>query len=129
MKNYIKETVDLIDYDSVDFNQKLFEIKETGILLNANDNITFSKTCSELFEPYKIISFQVTDNDFILKSPESKKDLLKLNKERLNWMVFKSTHFQLEKKKQYYQLSEGDILKFGRIFAKEIGRASCRERV
>ena len=118
MKNYIKETVDLIDYDSVDFNQKLFEIKETGILLNANDNITFSKTCSELFEPYKIISFQVTDNDFILKSPESKKDLLKLNKESLNWMVFKSTHFQNKKKKQYYQLSEGDILKFGRIFAK-----------
>lgn len=118
MKNYVKETADLIDYDSVDFTQKLFEIRETGILLNANDNITFSKTCNELFEPYKIISFQVNDNDFILKSPESKKDLLKLNKESLNWMVFKGTHFQLENKKQYYKLSEGDILKFGRIFAK-----------
>ena len=93
-------------------------MRETGIILNANDNITFSKTSSELFEPFKVLSIGVTDNEFYLNSQMTKSDLLQLNKENLNWFVLKGAHFKEEKRKNVYPLSEGDILKFGRIFVK-----------
>ena len=101
-----------------EYIQKLFELRETGIILNANDNITFSKTSSELFEPFKVLSIGVTDNEFYLNSQMTKSDLLQLNKENLNWFVLKGAHFKEEKRKNVYPLSEGDILKFGRIFVK-----------
>ena len=89
-------------------------MRETGIILNANDNITFSKTSSELFEPFKVLSIGVTDNEFYLNSQMTKSDLLQLNKENLNWFVLKGAHFKEEKRKNVYPLSEGDILKFGK---------------
>ena len=114
---------ELIDYDNKDTIKKTFKINTSGILSRIGNEIIFSNETSENSDECREKLLEIIkkeNNKYILNCGNWSKDLLYLSKQTGAYMIFKSDFFKEEKKvkNKFYKLSQGDIIKLGRIYIK-----------
>ena len=115
---------ELIDYENKDTIKKTFKINTSGILLRIDNEIIFSNETSENSNEEsreKLLEIiKKENNKYIINCGNWSKDLLYLSKQTGAYMIFKSDFFKEEKKvkNKFYKLSQGDIIKLGKIYLK-----------
>ena len=118
-----KETFELIDYYNNNTIQTTIKVNSSGVLSRVNRQITF--TPGENLEKYNsdlvTIKRNPTDGKYILDCGNWSKDLNNLVEESGAFIVFRGLTFKEINNNissRYYKLSQGDIIKIGRIYFK-----------
>ena len=118
-----RETYELIDYYSKETIDTRIKINSSGVISRYNKQIAFTpgenipESSSDLIR----ISKNETDGKFIIDCGEWSKDLAQLIEEQGAFMVYRGISLkQLSNNlsNRYYKLSQGDIIKIGRIYFK-----------
>ena len=118
-----KETFELIDYYSNEIIKTKFKVNSSGVISRNNKQIAFTpgdnlnKTSSDLIS----IRRNPSDGKFIIDCGVWSKDLSTLIEEQGAYMVFRGISFKELNNNlvsRYYKLSQGDIMKIGRIYFK-----------
>ena len=118
-----KETFELIDYYNSNVIQTKFKINSSGVLSRTNKEISFIPGENLDKSPYDLITIKKnkTDGKFIVDCGEWSKDLDKLVEEPGAFIVYRGLSFKELNNNisnRYYKLSQGDIIKIGRIYFK-----------
>ena len=118
-----KETFELIDYYSNETIKTKFKVNSSGVLSRLDKHITFTsgddlaKTSADLITVKK----NNENGKFIVDCGVWSKDLAKLTDEQGAFMVYRGISFKELNSNistRYYKLSQGDIIKIGRIYFK-----------
>ena len=129
-----KETFELIDYYNNDVIQTKFKINSPGLISRSNKKISFipgenfEKSPSDLI----IIKKNQADGKFIIDSGNWSKELDKLVDEQGAFIVYRGLSFKEINNNigsRYYKLSQGDIIKIGRIYFKVLDIHTKRDNV
>ena len=121
-KIWEKETYELVDYDNPDTIKTKIKVDCSGSLSRVNNQTMFSKT--EKFEknPFELLRVKRNPDNgkFYINCGNWSKNLSELVEQTGAFIVYKSHFFKEIKnvKEQFYKLSQGDILKLGRIYLK-----------
>ena len=127
-----KETFELIDYYNNQTIQTKFKINSSGVLSRTNKQISFipgenlDKTVSDLIT----IKKDQINSKYIVDSGTWSKELEKLVDEQGAFIVFRGLSFKdinNNISSRYYKLSQGDIIKIGRIYFKVLDIHTKRE--
>ena len=127
-----KETFELIDYYNNQTIQTKFKINSSGVLSRTNKQISFipgenlDKTASDLITIRK----DKTNGKYIVDSGTWSKELEKLVDEQGAFIVFRGLSFKdinNNISSRYYKMSQGDIIKIGRIYFKVLDIHTKRE--
>ena len=126
-KMWNNESLDLIDFNKYDYDQSEIKIRNSGTLSRINKAIIFEEGKSkEKIEknPYELFSVNHNKKNgfYYINCDSSPKELSKLPEKGATYIVYKGNKYKnfeniLEK---YYKLSQGDIIKIGKIFFKII---------
>ena len=118
-----RETYELIDYYSKETIETRMKVNSSGVISRNNKQITFipgennPESSSDLIRIRK----NASDGRFIIDCGEWSKDLAQLVDEQGAFMVYRGISLkQLSNNlsNRYYKLSQGDIIKIGRIYFK-----------
>ena len=110
----------LIDYENQNITKKTFTINSSGFLSRINNKITFTKEKNNSQKLLEVIKNE-ENNKYKINCGNWSKDLFSLSNETgAAYMLYKTYFFKEEKKirNKFYKLSQGDILKLGRIYIK-----------
>ena len=127
-----KETFELIDYYNNQTIQTKFKVNSSGVLSRTNKQISFipgeniEKSASDLIT----IKKDQTNGKYIIDSGIWSKELEKLVDEQGAFIVFRGLSFKdinNNISSRYYKLSQGDIIKIGRIYFKVLDIHTKRE--
>ena len=118
-----RETYELIDYYSKETIDTRFKVNSSGVISRNNKQITFTpgETISESSSDLIRVRKNESDGRFIIDCGEWSKDLAQLVDEQGAFMVYRGISLkQLNSNisNRYYKLSQGDIIKIGRIYFK-----------
>ena len=121
-KIWNNETLELIDFNNSDLQKTLIKVQSSGILSRINNTITFTQGQNIGKIPFELFSINRNEENgyFYLDCIKPPNELIKVLESNSIYMVFKGYKYKnieniLEK---YYKLSQGDIIKLGRIFLK-----------
>ena len=122
-KIWNNEALELIDYNNYEYQKTEIKVKSSGILSRVDKSLTFTKGKNILKTPFELLSIYHNDENgyFYLNSPRPPKELIKVVEGHSIFMVYKGNRYRsLEDniKQKYYKLSQGDIIKLGRIYLK-----------
>ena len=124
IKICLKDNLELIDYNSTKFLINRININQSGRLVRSQNDAYFKEKSTKLkqneIELLKIIKDSKNDRYFI-NTGENSKDINKLINEDPAYLVYNNSFFSKDsskKEKIFYKLSEGDIIKIGRVFIK-----------
>ena len=112
---------ELIDYENKDTIKKIFIINSSGILSRMYNKIIFSNESPKGSDKQKLLEIiKNEENKYNINCGNWSKDLTSLSNETGAFMVLKSDFFKEEKsvKNKFYKLSQGDIIKLGKIYIK-----------
>ena len=116
------ETLELIDFTNYDYEKTEIKTQSSGTLSKINKTITFTKGKNIGKTPFELFSINHNDENgfFYLNIPRPPKELIKVLENKCIYMVFKGNKYKnLDNISQkYYKLSQGDIIKLGRIYLK-----------
>ena len=117
-----KDNYELLDYDSSDIMINRLNINKSGILIRSEKDTFFVDNSENLekkdIELFKIIK-DVQKDCYFINTTENPNDLDKLLEQKCSYIVYKNPFFEEEKEKndkRFYKLSEGDVLKLGKVF-------------
>ena len=118
-----KETFELIDYYNNNTIKTKMKVNSSGILSRTNKQITFTPGENLEATPSDLISIQKNEKDgrFIIDCGKWSKELDKLVEEQGAFIVYRGLSFKELNNNisnRYYKLSQGDIIKIGRIYFK-----------
>ena len=122
-KIWLRESIELIDYQNTETIDNLFETKNSGVICR-DGQLTFLQEGENILQTEKdLIKFQKNNltGKYIVNCGSWAKDLKKLVEETGVFMVYKGSiikDYNDMKGKHYYKLSQGDIIKLGRIYLK-----------
>ena len=119
-----KENFELIDYDSTSIIINRLNVNQSGTLIRSKKD-TFFVEGNEKFKKKEIqllkVIKDIQNESYFINTGDYTNDLTKLIESDPSYIVYKNTFFEEErvkKEKIYYKLSEGDIIKIGRVFIK-----------
>ena len=118
-----RETFELIDYYSKETIDTRFKVNSSGVISRNNKQISFIPGESNPEASSDLIRIRKNESDgrFIIDCGEWSKDLAQLVDEQGAFMVYRGISIkQLNNNlnNRYYKLSQGDIIKIGRIYFK-----------
>ena len=118
-----RETYELIDYYSKETIDTRFKVNSSGVISRNNKQISFIPGESNPEASSDLIRIRKNESDgrFIIDCGEWSKDLAQLVDEQGAFMVYRGISIkQLNNNlnNRYYKLSQGDIIKIGRIYFK-----------
>ena len=118
-----KETFELIDYYSKETIETRINVNTSGVLSRTNKTITFTpgENLGSLPSDLITIKKNLDEGKYIIDCGNWSKDLYKLVEEQGAFMVFRGISFKEinnNLSSRYYKLSQGDIIKIGRIYFK-----------
>jgi pSer/pThr/pTyr-binding forkhead associated (FHA) protein len=118
-----RETYELIDYYSKETIDTRMKVNSSGVISRNNKQISFipGENNPESSQDLIRISKNESDGRFIIDCGEWSKDLAQLIDEQGAFMVYRGISLkQLSNNlsNRYYKLSQGDIIKIGRIYFK-----------
>ena len=118
-----RETFELIDYYSKETIDTRFKVNTSGVISRNNKQISFIPGESNPEASSDLIRIRKNESDgrFIIDCGEWSKDLAQLVDEQGAFMVYRGISIkQLNNNlnNRYYKLSQGDIIKIGRIYFK-----------
>ena len=118
-----RETFELIDYYSKETIDTRFKVNTSGVISRSNKQISFIPGESNPEASSDLIRIRKNESDgrFIIDCGEWSKDLAQLVDEQGAFMVYRGISIkQLNNNlnNRYYKLSQGDIIKIGRIYFK-----------
>ena len=119
-----KDNFELVDYDCANIITNKLNIIQSGTLIRSKRDTFFIEGTEDLkkkeIQLLKII--KDTQNEaYFIHTGEYTKDLTKLIESDSAYMVYKNSFFEEQREKKeniFYKLSEGDIIKLGRVFIK-----------
>ena len=119
-----KENFELIDYDSTSIIINRLNVNQSGTLIRSKKDTYFVEG-NEKFKKKEIQLLKVIkdsqNESYFINTGDYTNDLTKLIESDPCYIVYKNTFFEEErvkKEKIFYKLSEGDIIKIGRVFIK-----------
>ena len=116
------ESLELIDFNNYDYEEFQMKIQTSGSLSRINKTVTFTKGENIEKTPFEL--FSINHNDFNgyfhINCSKPPKELIKLIEKNSLFIVYKGNKYKnLDNISQkYYKLSQGDIIKIGRIYFK-----------
>ena len=118
-----KETFELIDYYNNNTINTKMKINTPGVLSRTNKQISFNPGENLEKTPSDLITIKKNQSDgrYIIDCGKWSKELDKLVEEQGAFIVFRGLTFKEVNNKsnsRYYKLSQGDIIKIGRIYFK-----------
>ena len=118
-----RETYELIDYYSKETIDTRMKVNTSGVISRHDKQITFIPGENTPNSPSDLIRVRKNESDgrFIIDCGEWSKDLAQLVDEQGAFMVYRGISLkQLSNNlsNRYYKLSQGDIIKIGRIYFK-----------
>ena len=118
-----RETFELIDYYSKETIETRMKVNSSGVISRNNKQISFIPGESNPEASSDLIRIRKNESDgrFIIDCGEWSKDLAQLVDEQGAFMVYRGISIkQLNNNlnNRYYKLSQGDIIKIGRIYFK-----------
>ena len=118
-----KETFELIDYYSNNVIETKFKVNSSGVISRDNKQITFIPGENIDKNPSNLITIKknLEERKYIIDCGSWSKELDKLVDEQGAFMVFRGLSFKElnnNLRNRYYKLSQGDIIKIGRIYFK-----------
>ena len=129
-----KETFELIDYYSNETIKTKFKVNSSGVISKNNKQVLFTpgdnlnRTSSDLITVKK----KPDEGKFIIDCGIWSKDLSTLIDEQGAYLVFRGISFKElnnNLSSRYYKLSQGDIIKIGRIFFKVLDIHTKKENI
>ena len=111
-ETWSKESVDLVDYDSSDLISSSYTSNEPFTVSFWNNRVTYHKQPNPSFK--KLFNIGISESNYFIETnqfiaePKSQSE-----KGTSAWFVFKTT--RCPEKVKTYQLTEGDIIKAGRL--------------
>ena len=119
-----KENFELIDYDSTNVIINRININQSGTLIRSKRDTFFIKN-SETYKKSEISLLKIikdTQNDcYFINTGDYSYEINKLIEQEAAYIVFKNRFFEEDRNdtnKTLYKLTEGDIIKIGRVFLK-----------
>ena len=115
-------SLELIDYNNYDFQKREIKVHTSGMLSHIDKTLTFTKGKNILKTPFELFSIYHNEENgfFYLNSQKPPKELLKVVGSKSIFFVYKGNRYRNigNPQRKYYKLSQGDIIKLGRIFLK-----------
>ena len=113
----------LLDYNCKNTIKKKFIINTSGIVSRINKEIIFSNENEKPKKEKNQILLKIIKNEenkYNINCGNWSKDLISLSNQTGAFMIYKSDFFKEEKsiKNKFYKLSQGDIIKLGKIYIK-----------
>ena len=110
----------LINYNNKYTRKKVFKINSSGNLYHLNDDIIFSSEKNDESSKLLEIISNNENNKFYANCGNWSKDLIALSNQEASFLIYKSNSHQEQKKgkNNFYKISQGDIIKLGRIYLK-----------
>ena len=118
-----RETYELIDYYSKETIDTRFKVNSSGVISRNDKQISFTpgESISESSSDLIIVRKNKSDGRFIIDCGEWSKDLAQLIDEQGAFIVYRGVSIKKLNSNicnRYYKLSQGDIIKIGRIYFK-----------
>ena len=129
-----KETFELIDYYSNETIKTKFKVNSSGVISKNNKQVLFTPGDNLNRTPSDLITVKKKPDEgkFIIDCGIWSKDLSTLIDEQGAYLVFRGISFKElnnNLSSRYYKLSQGDIIKIGRIFFKVLDIHTKKENV
>ena len=129
-----KETFELIDYYSNETIKTKFKVNSSGVISKNNKQVLFTPGDNLNRTPSDLITVKKKPDEgkFIIDCGIWSKDLATLIDEQGAYLVFRGISFKElnnNLSSRYYKLSQGDIIKIGRIFFKVLDIHTKKENV
>ena len=119
----MKDTYGLIDYDSKDLNEESFTIKNKGMIFRLNDTVQFvnlekNPHFNTIFSEEQLIKISIDCHDYfyLIFNQYDLNDKDNYSAPNAAWFILRKQYFS--DRMNNYCLSEGDIIKIGRITAR-----------
>ena len=119
------DNFELLDYNSPDITANKFNIDKSGILLRSKNNVSFKENTDNVkttdIELLKIIN-DAQNDCYYINTEEHSKDSNGIIEKKGSYLVFRNIFIEDDddedksNTKKFYKLSEGDIMKIGRVF-------------
>ena len=131
-KIWNNENLELIDYSNYDYQKTEIKVQTSGIVSRIDKSITFTKGKNINKTPFELFSIYQNDENgyFYINSQRPPKELIKVIDSNSLFMVYKGNKFRnLDNIQQkYYKLSQGDIIRLGRIYLKVLNISIEKEQ-
>ena len=129
-----KETFELIDYYSNETIKTKFKVNSSGVISKNNKQVLFTPGDNLNRTPSDLITVKKNTDEgkFIIDCGIWSKDLATLIDEQGAYLVFRGISFKElnnNLSSRYYKLSQGDIIKIGRIFFKVLDIHTKKENI
>ena len=126
-KMWNNESLDLIDFHKYDYDESEIKIQNSGTLSRINKALMFTEGKNkEKIEKNPLELFSINHNEkngfYYINCDIPPKELSQLTEKSGTYIVYKGNKYKnLEKiLEKYYKLSQGDIIKMGKIYLKVI---------
>ena len=121
-KIWNNETLELVDFSNRNTEKTTIKVKSSGTLSRINKSITFTKGKNIDKTPFELLSINHNEQNgyFYINCGKPPKELIKVVESNNAFIVYKGNKYKnLDNMlTKYYKLSQGDIIKLGRIFLK-----------
>ena len=126
-KMWNNETLDLIDFHKNDYDESEIKIRNSGTLSRINKSLMFTEGKNkEKIEKNPLELFSINHNEkngfYYINCDSPPKELSQLKEKIGTYIVYKGNKYKNIDKilEKYYKLSQGDIIKMGKIYLKVI---------
>ena len=122
-KIWLRESIELIDYQNNETIENLFGVNSSGVVCRDGQSVYIQEGDNLPQTNKDLIKFEKNSSTgkYSINCGTWSKDLIKLVEETGIFMVYKGSlikDYHDMKSKHYYKLSQGDIIKLGRIYLK-----------
>ena len=133
-KVWLKENIELIDYLNTETIDNLFQTKTSGVIRRENQETSLYSGNNLPKTNNDLIKFErnPTTGKYIINCGSWSKNLEKLVDEPGIFMVYKGSvinDYHNKRNKYYYKLSQGDIIKLGRVYLKVLDICINKENI
>ena len=133
-KVWLKENIELIDYLNTETIDNLFQTKTSGVIRRENQDTSLYSGNNLPKTNNDLIKFErnPTTGKYIINCGSWSKNLEKLVDEPGIFMVYKGSvinDYHNIRNKYYYKLSQGDIIKLGRVYLKVLDICINKENI
>ena len=126
-KMWNNESLDLIDFHKYDYDESEIKIQNSGTLSRINKALLFTEGKNkEKIEKNPLELFSINHNEkngfYYINCDIPPKELSQLTEKSGTYIVYKGNKYKNIEKilEKYYKLSQGDIIKMGKIYLKVI---------
>ena len=121
-KVWKKDTFELIDYLSDETIKTKIKINSSGVLSKNDKIISFTQGEDIPKSPFNLLTIKkiYSTGKFIINCGDWSKDLIEVMDQKATYFLYKGTTIDnfMKDKHRYHVLSQGDILKIGKIYLK-----------